>query len=73
VIPHVASSKIQTDGELWVEERGEKKVERIVRVDNRVKVFGVGRLVEELIEKQTRDNYDKAATFTNQWIREKGL
>jgi hypothetical protein len=73
VIPHVASSKIQTTGELWVEERGEKKAERVVTVDNRVKVFGVGRLVEELIEKQTRDNYDKAAAFTNRWIREKGL
>jgi hypothetical protein len=33
----------------------------------------VGKLVEAFIEKTTRDSYDRAAKFTNRWIREKGL
>jgi hypothetical protein len=73
VIPHVASNKIKTRGELWVEARGEKRVERICVINTEVKVFGIGRLVEEIIEKQTRSSYDQAAVFTNKWIRDKGF
>lgn len=73
IIPHVASKKIETRGELWIEARGEKRVERICVVNTEVKVFGIGKLVEEMIEKQTRASYDQAAAFTNKWINEKGL
>jgi hypothetical protein len=73
VIPAVAANKIRTVGELWVEPRGEKRIERFIEVDIQVKIFGIGSMVEQLIEKQTRDLYDRAASFTNQWIREKGL
>jgi hypothetical protein len=73
VIPHVASNKIKTHGEMWVEARGEKRVERICVINTEVKVFGIGRLVEEIIEKQTRSSYDQAAVFTNKWIRDKGF
>jgi len=73
VIPHVASNKIKTHGELWVEPVGEKRIERICVVNTEVKVFGVGRLVEEIIEKQTRTSYDQASVFTNKWISDKGF
>ena len=73
VIPAVAPDRIRTDGLLWVEPRGPKRVERIIEVETTVKVFGLGRLVEELIARQTRESYDRAAVFTNRWIREKGL
>ena len=73
VIPHVASNKIKTRGELWVEPIGEKRIERICVVNTEVKVFGVGRLVEEMIEKQTRTSYDQASVFTNKWISDKGF
>ncbi len=73
IIPHVASNKIKTRGELRAEARGEKRFERICVINTEVKVFGVGRLVEEMIEKQTRSSYDQAAVFTNKWIRDKGL
>jgi len=73
VIPAVAPDRIRTEGQLWVEPRGEKSVERVIEVEISVKVFGLGRMVEELIARQTRSSYDQAAVFTNRWIREKGL
>jgi hypothetical protein len=73
VIPKVAADKIKTSSELWVEPRGDKRCERLVVVDNSVKVFGLGTLLEGFIEQQTRDQYSKSADFTNRWIREKGL
>jgi len=73
VVPKVAADKIKTTSEMWVEPRGDKRCERLVLVDNTVKVFGLGTLLEGFIEQQTRDQYAKAAEFTNRWIREKGL
>ncbi|MBN1652811.1 MAG: DUF2505 family protein [Deltaproteobacteria bacterium] len=73
VIPHIASNKIKTEGTLWVETRGERKIERICNINTEVKIFGIGKLLEDLIEKQTRASYDQAATFTHGWIRERGL
>jgi len=72
-IPGVAANKIHSVGELWVETRGDKRIERFVEIDIQVKIFGIGSLVEQLIEKNSRELYGKAADFTNQWIREKGL
>jgi hypothetical protein len=73
VTPNVAADKIRTTITMWVEPHGEGKVDRFVEVDVSVKVFGVGKMVEGLIEKQTRQNYDAAADFTQKWIHEKGL
>jgi hypothetical protein len=73
VLPKVAADKIKTSSEIWVEALGEKRCERVVSIDNSVKVFGIGTLLEGYVEQQTRDLYAKSAEFTNRWIREKGL
>lgn len=73
VIPKVGADTIKTKVTMWVEPRGDKKVERVCEVDNTVKVFGLGKVLEAFIEKQTRDSYDAAAEFTNRWIADKGL
>lgn len=73
IIPAMAANKIQSVGELWVEPRGDKRIERIIQIDLQVKIFGIGSMVEQLIEKQSREMYGKAADYTNKWIREKGL
>jgi hypothetical protein len=73
VQPKVGADKIQMKVNLWVEPRGEKKIERIVEVESNVKIFGIGKIVEALIEKNTKESYDIAAKFTNEWIAEKGL
>jgi hypothetical protein len=71
--PKVGADRIQTKMAMWVEPRGDKQIERIVEVDSNVKVFGVGKIIEGFIEKETRASYDSAAAFTNKWIAEKGL
>ena len=73
VLPNVAADKIKTKSEIWVEARGDKRCERIVTVDNTVKVFGLGTVLEGFIEQQTRDSYNRGAEFTNRFIKERGL
>ena len=69
----MGAEKIKTTVEIWAGPLDGKRCERIVSVDNTVKVFGLGTLIEGFVEQQTRDNYAKAAEFTNRYIREKGL
>lgn len=73
VTPSTAADKVKTRVEVWCEPKGDKQCERIAEIDNEVKIFGVGKVVEKFIEQQMRDTYDKAAEFTNRWIAEKGL
>jgi hypothetical protein len=73
IVPKVGADKIKSRATMWVEPRGDKKIERFVDVENEVKVFGVGKVLEAFIEKQTRGIYDAASDFTNQWIAQKGL
>ncbi len=65
------SDKLSIRGTFWVEPRGEKKIERICEIEVEVKIFGVGGAIESFIEKTTRESYDVAARFTNEFIKEK--
>jgi hypothetical protein len=69
----MGGDKIKTRVTMWIEPKGDKVIDRVVEVDNTVKIFGVGSVLEAFIEKQTRANYDAAAEFTQRWIAEKGL
>ena len=60
-------------GKFWVEPRGDKRIERICEVDISVNIFGVGGIVEKFVESETRDSYEKATVFTNDWIKKHGL
>jgi len=73
VQPKVGADRFITRIIMWVEPRGDKKIERVVEVDSTVKVFGVGKVIELFIEQQMRANYDSSAEFTNKWIADKGL
>jgi hypothetical protein len=67
------SDKIKISGTLWVEPRGEKKIERFCEIDIEVKVFGVGGTIEKFVADTTRESYEKTGRFTNAWIAKKGL
>jgi hypothetical protein len=73
VTPRVGGDKIKTHVTMWAEARGDKRIERIVEVDNSVNIFGIGKILEAFVEKQMRATYDEAAAFTNRWIAERGL
>lgn len=72
IVPGKMADKIRIEGEFWVEQRGQKQIERICTTNVDVKIFGVGGAVESFIEKSTRDSYEKAAVFSNEFIKEKG-
>ena len=73
VQPKMGGDKIQMRVSIWAEPRGDKQIERFVDVDSNVKIFGIGRMLEGLIESNTRESYDIAAEFTNKWIVDKAL
>ena len=73
ITPKMGGDKVKNTVEIWAEPLDAKRCERVVSVDNSVKVFGLGTLIEGFVEQQTRDSYAKAAEFTNRFIREKGL
>jgi hypothetical protein len=73
VLTKTGGDKIKTTTEIWVEPLGDKRCERIVSVENTVKIFGIGTLIEGFIEQQTRDSYARAAEYTNRYLQESGL
>jgi hypothetical protein len=48
------------------------RCERVTVVENTVKVFGVGGLIERYLEHTQRDAHNRAADFLNRWIRSHG-
>lgn len=60
--------KVQVSGEFWVEAAGEAACDRVCSMDVKVKMFGVGGLVESFIERQTKDSYERAASFTVSYL-----
>jgi hypothetical protein len=72
-LPRMVPDRIKTSSEVWVEPAGDKRCERIVTIDNTVKAFGLGTLIEGFIEQQTRELYQHMTEFTNHWIREQKL
>ena len=71
VVTNKVGDKVKIGGKLWCEPKGDDGCIRIAEVEIEVKIFGVGGTIEKFIEKQTRESYEKTATFTNQWIAER--
>lgn len=50
---------------------GGKRCERRVATVNKVKVFGIGSMIEGLLERTQREGHDRSARFINNWIHTK--
>ena len=70
VVPSTMADKIKIQGTYWVEALSENEVERICSLDFSVKMFGVGKMVEQFIAQQYVDNQELAAAYTTRWIHE---
>lgn len=73
ITPSAMADKTKIDGEIWCEKAGDKKIVRCARIKVEVKVFGIGGMVENKMLGDIKTSYERAATFTNDWVREKGL
>lgn len=72
IVPSTLAEKTNIRGVMYCDPISDKKIRRIVEIKFEVKVFAIGKMIEEKTAQDTRTSYDKAAAFTNQWVREKG-
>lgn len=73
VLPSKLGDKASISSELWLERTGPGQSDRVAAFDIEVKIFGIGGMFEKFLEKTMRENYQKAADYTNEWLRAKGL
>jgi hypothetical protein len=73
VVPTIMADKLTISGVLRTERTGDKSCRRIYDAVVNAKVFGIGGMIEGRIMQDIKASYEKAAEFTNAWIREKGL
>jgi len=70
--PSASPDKTKIHGDIWVEKVGDKRVKRIAKMHVEVNIMLVGRLVEDKVVADMRLSYEKAADFTNRWVKQKG-
>jgi hypothetical protein len=71
-IPNSLPEKARTEGVMSVEKLGDKRIARVAKIQVEVKVFMVGGLIEDQIANSLRSSYERAAAFTNLYVKEKG-
>jgi hypothetical protein len=72
IVPSSMADKTHISGEMRTERLGDRRVLRVVEFEIEVKVFMVGKLVEQKTIDDTRASYEKMATFLRQYLKEKG-
>ena len=71
-IPKRGADKFSTSFEVTAHPlEGGVRCERHITTENVVKVFGIGGMLQGLIEKTQRDAHEQSATFINAWLRSK--
>lgn len=73
VIPNKMGDKIKIEGVIHTEPAGDNKCKRIYTAKVNVKMFGVGGMMEKRILDDMKKSYATAASFTNEFLKEKGL
>jgi hypothetical protein len=71
--PDLGSDRFETRMEVWTEPVGDRRCERIMVLDNTVKLFGLGSMIERMLEEPQRKTMTQVADFNNRWIREHDL
>lgn len=65
---NVLSERMKSGGEIWVEPIGEGRVRRRSENWADVRMIGVQGMMERAIEKNTREGFDKVASYMNRWF-----
>ncbi len=71
-IPTALAGKATTTGSIAVEMLGPRILGRTVNLTVDVRVFLVGGLIEDQILASLRESYERAASFTDEWVKRKG-
>jgi len=69
-VPKRGADKFSTSFEITARplENG-SRCERQITTENKIKVFGIGSMLEGLLERAQRDAHNQSANFINDWIR----
>jgi len=70
VEPTVLQGKLTISGAMHTEPAGDSQCRRIYVTSVNAKIFGVGGMIEGRIIDDVKKSYDKAAVFTNRWVKE---
>jgi hypothetical protein len=68
IIPKRGADKFMISAEAYTEPRGDKRCERVLLMENVVKIPGVGRAMEKLLEVQQRDAQTRMVGFVNDYL-----
>ncbi|WP_438007956.1 DUF2505 family protein [Sorangium sp. So ce321] len=68
--PNLLSDRLRNSGTLLVEPSGPGKVTRVARATIEAKIFGFGKVLEGIMEKEMRAGWDDSAAFLNRWVAE---
>ncbi|WP_437677611.1 DUF2505 domain-containing protein [Sorangium sp. So ce131] len=68
--PSLLQGRLRNEGTLRVEPSGPGQVTRVASATIEAKVFGLGKIIEGLMEKEMRAGWDNSAAFLNRWIAE---
>jgi hypothetical protein len=66
-IPTALADKVESHGDFQFIPQGDNVVRRVTGII-KVKLFGVGGLIEKFIVADVQKSYDQAASFTQDWI-----
>lgn len=69
VTPSTMPDKTTISGELWTEKKGDNKIARHAKVDVEVKVFMIGKLIEDKVVGDLKGSYESAAAFTREFVK----
>lgn len=73
-VPKVNAERFSTTFEISAQSVGDgTRCERVIAVENTVKVFGLGTVVESYLERVQRDAHTRSADFLNRWVRSNGV
>jgi hypothetical protein len=73
ILPSTLAEKTTITGEMYPQSLGENRCRRIIDYKVEVKVMIVGKVAEQKTIEDTQKNYDRAAAFTRDYLKEKGL
>lgn len=71
--PNVGAEKFIVRSALRVEPISERSCERVLSVENTVRLLAIGKTIESFLAQPQRDAQDRVVQFANDWIRERGL
>lgn len=68
--PSNMPDRLRNEGVLWIEPAGQGRITRVADVKIEAKIFGIGKILEGLVEKEIRSGWDESAAFLNKWLAE---